>query len=162
MAALGKTPGSAGRIYEKATEQQGGSGRKVESFANALSRIARPSVSGRTIEKGVTGEGGFVSRFKEGQKSLYDKLDTFIPADKAIDVSSTRGALASTNQDIKGAESLSKWFQKAKIKGIEEALKKACCRPGWWRHDPAFDDFRPSRRTLAYQRTSSTTPKPTG
>lgn len=117
---MAKTPGGAGRMAAKATEQQAAIGEKVRQTADSLSGDATPFVAGRTIEKGLT---GFTSRFKDQQKELYGKVDQFIQPNNPVNVSKTSKALADMNQDIEGAEALSKFFQNGKIQGIEGALK---------------------------------------
>lgn len=121
---LGKYPGGAGVMAKRGEEQAAEIGRKAEEIANKLSPNATPSVAGRTIEKGLSGPGGFVDRFKQGQKALYDKLDTYIKPQTPVDVSKTAKALASMNEDISGAEELSKFFKNRKIQDIEAALKQ--------------------------------------
>lgn len=119
----GKYPGSAGVIANKASTQASEIGQKVEKLADELSPNASPSVAGRTIEKGLSGPGGFVSRFKDGQKVLYDKLDQYIKPQTPVAVSNTAKALASMNENIDGAEAISKFFKNGKIQDIESALK---------------------------------------
>ena len=113
---LSKFPGGQG-IFRKFSENQ----------QKQLGDTAKTGVSaedaGRAIEKGVTGEGGFVSRFKATQDKLYDKLDAFIPNGTPIEVSRTRTVLGELNADIPGAPNLSQWFKNSKIQGIEGALK---------------------------------------
>lgn len=130
--AASKIVGGYGPMVEAATKQQAEIGKKVTSLADQLSKGASPSVAGRTIEKGLSGEGGFVDRFKAGQKQLYDKLDEFIPTTTPVNVSSTSRALASMNEDIKGAEAVSQLFKNSRIQGIESALRQdiAGTRPG--------------------------------
>lgn len=129
---LSKYPGGAGVMAGKAESQASEIGTKVEKLADDLSPNASPSVAGRTIEKGLSGPGGFVDQFKQGQKALYDKLDRYIKPDAPVNVGNTAKALASMNEDIAGAEALSKFFKNSKIQGIEEALKTdvAGTKPG--------------------------------
>ncbi|WP_162600759.1 hypothetical protein [Paraburkholderia sp. C35] len=120
---LGKYPGGAGVMAKRGEEQASEFARKAEEIANRLSPSATPSVAGRAIEQGLSGPGGFVDRFKQGQKALYDKLDAYIKPQTPVNVSSTAKALASMNEDISGAEALSKFFKNRKIQDIETALK---------------------------------------
>lgn len=80
--------------------------------------------AGRTIESGITGNGGFVERFKQTQATLYNDLDKYIKADAPVNVTRTKEALAALNSDIEGAPKLSEWFKNAKIQGIEGAIKQ--------------------------------------
>jgi hypothetical protein len=135
---LGKYPGGAGVMARKGTSQASEIGRKVTSIADNLSPTATPSTAGRAIEKGLSGEGGFVDRFKRGQQHLYDQVDQFIPAQTRVGVSNTARALASMNQDIGGAEALSRFFKNSKIQGIEGAFRAdvSGTRPGVMRIAP--------------------------
>lgn len=120
---LSRTPGGAGRMSAKASAQADEIGAALERQAAALSPKASGEQAGRAIVKGVSGEGGFVDTFKTKQGELYDKLDTFIPKDKLVDVSKTRKALDALNVDIEGAPSISAFFKNAKIGGIKGALE---------------------------------------
>lgn len=117
---MAKTPGGAGQMAAKATQQQAAIGEKVRQTADSLAGDATPFVAGRTIEKGLT---GFTTRFKDQQKELYGKVDQFIQPNNPVNVSKTAKALADMNKDIEGAEALSKFFQNGKIQDIETALK---------------------------------------
>lgn len=121
---LSKTPGGAGQMAKRAEQQAEEIGARATKIADDLSPNATPSVAGRTIEKGLSGPGGFVDRFKQGQKALYDKLDSFIKPQTQVKVSNTAKALGSMNEDIKGAEALSRFFKNRKIQDIEAALKE--------------------------------------
>lgn len=79
--------------------------------------------AGRAIKEGVTGEGGFMGRFKATQEQLYGQLDRHIAPDTRIDVNRTRTMLESLNSDIPGAPNLSKWFKNSRIQGIEGSFK---------------------------------------
>ncbi|MFD1558363.1 transglycosylase SLT domain-containing protein [Paraburkholderia silviterrae] len=120
---LAKTPGGAGQMAKKAEQQAEEIGTRATKIADDLSPNATPSVAGRTIEKGLSGPGGFVDRFKQGQTALYNKLDQFIKPNTAVKVDRTKQALAAMNQDIPGAENLSRFFKNSKIQDIERALK---------------------------------------
>lgn len=121
---LSKYPGGAGVMAGKAESQAAEIGTKVEKLADNLSANATPSVAGRAIEKGLSGPGGFVDRFKQGQKVLYDKLDQFIKPSDSIKLSNTEKTLASMNQDIQGARNISQRFKNREVMDIEEALKR--------------------------------------
>lgn len=117
-----KVPGGAGvmeRNAERATEQ---AAQRVEQIADNLSPKGNATTAGLTIERGISGDNGFVSRFKGEQKFLYDKVDKYVPSQSAVDVARTREALSALNSDIPNAPALSQWFKNAKIKDIERAL----------------------------------------
>ena len=121
---LANVPGGAGVMAKKAATQAEEIGATASKIADDLSKVSSPAVAGRVIERGLSGEGGFVSRFKSAQKSLYDRLDEFVPKDAPVKVENTTKALAAMNQDIPGAEAISKFFQNARLKGIQGALEK--------------------------------------
>lgn len=127
--ALSKVPGGAGRMYAKGTAQQEALGKKVGEVADSLASDSTPFTAGKAIDTGLK---GFVQRFKGQQNELYNKVDQYIPQNSQVNVSGTAKALADMNQNIEGAEALSKFFKNAKIQGIESALKQdtAGTRPG--------------------------------
>lgn len=114
---LSKFPGGQG-VFRQFSERQ----------QRQLGDTAKTGVSaedaGRAIERGITGEGGFVSRFKAQQDVLYNRLDTFIPKYEPINVTNTTRALTSINEGVPGAPNLSQYFINSKMKGIEGALAK--------------------------------------
>lgn len=121
---LARVPGSAGRMARVAETQADEVGAALEQRARQLAgRSVSAEQTGRQIERSVRGSGGFVDRFKETQSQLYDKLDEFIPSGTRVDVSRTRTALERLNAEIPGAPNVSRFFQNARIKGIEGALK---------------------------------------
>lgn len=120
--AASKVVGGYGVMQKAADTQATQIGDQVTKLANQLSRDADPFNAGLTIEKGLKGPGGFVDRFKQGQRALYNKLDSFIPADTRVPVSNTQRALSQMNEDIQSAPALSAWFKNAKIQGIESDL----------------------------------------
>lgn len=120
--ALSKMPGGAGVMTKAAEKEAAEIGAKATEIADKLSTTASPATAGRAIEKGISGPDGFISRFKAGQKALYDKLDQYLPQQANVDVSNTKKTLAAMNSDIEGAPELSKWFKNARIQGIESSL----------------------------------------
>lgn len=122
--ALSKIPGGAGPMAKAAERQAEEIGAKATQIADQLSTTATPATAGRIIENGISGEDGFISRFKQGQKALYDKLDEYLPQTASVDISNTKKTLAAMNSDIPNAPALSKWFKNAKIQGIESAIKQ--------------------------------------
>lgn len=120
---LAKLPGGAAPIVGHAETQASRIGAKIEDTAAALAPKSTGEQAGRAITKGIEGEGGFVQEFKAKQQALYDELDKHLPADTRVDVTRTKEALAALNAEIPGAPNVSKFFQNAKMKGIEGALK---------------------------------------
>ncbi len=121
---LSRTPGSAGRVANKAELQGDEIGTRVEQLAAKLSPRASGEQAGRQIQQGVKGESGFVANFKKRQEALYDELDKHIPANKPVTISETRNTLRAINPDIEGAPNTSKLFQNSRIKGIESAVER--------------------------------------
>lgn len=129
---LGKFAGSSGVMARKQEQQLTQLGEQTSKLADRLARAATPSVAGRTLEKGLTGEGGFISRFRAGQNALYQTVDRFIPGNTVVSMENTAKTLAAMNQDIPGAEALSRFFKNAKIEDIKQAFQAdvAGARPG--------------------------------
>lgn len=117
---LSRTPGAAGRIVKKAEEEAAGMGAKVEDMAAQLAAKSGAAPAGRQIKGGLE---HFVDDFKEKSGLLYDQLDNHIQKDTRIKVENTQKALAELNAPIPGAPKLSKYFQSARMKGIEGALE---------------------------------------
>lgn len=126
---LSKAPGSAGVMDGKAQQQAQEAAQGIDEIANRLSSIRDPAGAGRAINRGISGPGGFIDRFRQESGALYDKLDQFIPADQRVDVANTVKVLPELNPTIPGAPATSKFFQNAKIKGIEGALESDINNP---------------------------------
>lgn len=92
-----KFPGGAG-VMQKFIENQ----------QKSLGARARTGVStedaGRAIEKGVTGEGGFLDRTKSTWNKLDDLVAKKIPAGSAYQPSNTIQALDDLTRPVRGAE----------------------------------------------------------
>lgn len=121
---LSRTPGGAGPMVRKAESQADDLAAMIEQRASELMRKTSAEQAGRQIQKSISGEGGFVETFKAQQGKLFDELDNFLPKDSRVDVSKTRTALSSLNAEIPGAPNVSRFFQNAKLRGIETALTK--------------------------------------
>jgi hypothetical protein len=121
---LARTPGGAGPMASKAESQADELSAAIEERASQLVRKTSAEQAGRQIQKSISGEGGFIDTFKAKQGQLYDALDKFIPSDSRVDLSKTQSALSSINAEIPGAPNVSKFFQNAKLRGIETALSK--------------------------------------
>lgn len=119
---LSRTPGGAGVMAREGAALADDVSASLERKAAQLSPKADAEQAGRVIQRQISGEGGFVEKFKATQSQLYDQLDNYIPQNAEVSVGNTRAALAALNQDIKNAPALSEWFKNAKIQGIEAAL----------------------------------------
>jgi len=120
---LAKTPGAA-TVMRNASERQGEQiSAGADAIADSLSKIKDPAGAGRTIERGISGAGGFMDRFKAESSALYDRLDQHIPGDTRVPVTATADALKDLTATIPGAPALSKFFQNAKIGALKGALE---------------------------------------
>jgi hypothetical protein len=113
-------------MADRATKQAAEIGEGVGKLAERLSSKAtgEASVAGRQIQRGISGEQGFVDKFKAKQEQLYDVLDTHLERTAPMDVSNTTRVLSSLNPTIAGAPNTSKLFHNARIKGVEQAVQK--------------------------------------
>lgn len=121
-AALSRTPGAAGVMARRADAQAGEIQGGVEGLASKLSPNADPAKAGLTIERGITGEGGFVDRFKAKSGELYDQLDKFLPQGTRVGTSNTAQALDELTAPIPEARNLSERFIPGEIKSIKGAF----------------------------------------
>lgn len=126
---LSRTPGGAGVMARKGESQAANIGAGLERQARALSPRSSAEQAGRAIERGVRGEGGFVETFKAKQSALYDELDQHVKPSARVEVKNTTSALSSLNASIPGAPNVSRFFQNAKMRGIEDALQKDLDQP---------------------------------
>ncbi|WP_042599178.1 hypothetical protein [Xanthomonas campestris] len=121
---LGAGPTSAG-VMARAAERQGEQiGAGLNNVADTLFRNPSAERAGRAIEGGIRGEGGFLNTSRERANQLYGRLDELLPADSRVGVDNVRQALASLNSEIPGAPSVSRFFQNARLQGIEGALQQ--------------------------------------
>ncbi len=124
--ASSKVVGGYGVMQKAADTQAAQVGDQVTRLANQLSRDADPFNAGLTIEKGLKGPGGFMDRFKQGQRVLYDKLDSFFRysdgSSKSVKLPNTMKTLEMLNPTIPGAPSTSKYFQNSEMQGIKDAM----------------------------------------
>lgn len=119
---LGKTPGSAGVMANKATGQAQEIGGKVGELADSLTLRSGSAPAGRAIKQGI--EGGFVQDFRAKQQQLYDKLDQYIPPETQIPASNVLSKLQEINKPISGAEQTSAILKTPKIGSIGSALSQ--------------------------------------
>lgn len=120
---LTKTPGGAGPMVEAAQKQATEIGAKATSIADKLSTKGTPFTAGNIIEDGIGGEGGFVSRGRQIQANLYDKLDQYFPATAPVPITNTQRVLGELNKEIAGFPSLSQRLASKEIAGIEADLR---------------------------------------
>ena len=119
---MARVPGGAGVMQKKAATQADEVGTGLQKLADDLAPKTNPTTAGRAIEQGITGEGGFVSRFKEQASKLYDELDKHMPADTPVKLSATQAFLAKSAAPTKGAEATSALLANPKLGQIGDAL----------------------------------------
>lgn len=119
---LSRTPGGAGVMAREAADLSRGVGQNLERLASQLAPRASAERAGRAIQRGISGEGGFIERFKAQSKANYDQLDRFVSPEKKFTVSETQKVLEELTEPIKGAERTSQFFINSKIRAIKEAL----------------------------------------
>lgn len=119
---LAKTPGASGVMAKKAASQADEIGQGLASKANALAPGADAELAGATIQSGISGEGGYVSRFKDTASKLYDQLDKHVPPDTPIPVNATKAYLAQAVTPTKGAEATTSLLVNPKLQQIDSAL----------------------------------------
>ena len=119
---LAKTPGGAGVIAKKAQNQADEIGASLSQRADALAPGANAETAGEAIAKGITGQGGYVSRFKETANKLYDQLDNYVPPQTPTEVRATKAYLESAVSPTKGAENVSALLVNPKLQQIDSAL----------------------------------------
>lgn len=120
---LAKTPGASGVMEGAAQRQADQVSQGLSNLSENLSPGADSGTAGRAIIRGIGGDNGFISRFKNQSGQLYDRLDQFIPSDTRVSIENTQRILPELNALIQGAPNTSKLFQNAKILGIEGGLR---------------------------------------
>ncbi|MCU1169296.1 hypothetical protein [Stenotrophomonas maltophilia] len=121
---LGSGPTSAGVMARFADQQANAIGAGLQRQADDLFRNPSAERAGRAIEQGIRGEDGFIRTTRERGNQLYSRLDELLPQDERVGIDNVRAALASLNEEIPGAPSVSRFFQNARLEGIESALSK--------------------------------------
>lgn len=119
---LSKTPGASGQMRQAAQNQAEQVAQGMESIAGRLSPMADPAKAGRTIERGISGAGGFMDRFKAESANLYGKLDNVFPPNTPIFVNNTESALAKLATPTSRMQSTSGQFIDSKIEKLRAAL----------------------------------------
>jgi hypothetical protein len=115
-------PGAAGVIANKAADQAREIQTGLDTVASTIAPRAEPANAGLAIERGITGDGGFVDRFKAKSAELYDALDKHLPQGTRVDTSNTAKALDDLTAPIPEARNLSERFIPGEIKNIKQAF----------------------------------------
>lgn len=119
---LGAGPTSAGVMARFGDNQAEAIGAGLQQRADDLFRNPSAERAGRAIEEGIRGEDGFIRTSRERANQLYNRLDELLPQDSRVGIDNTRAALSALNEEIPGAPSLSRFFQNARLEGIERGL----------------------------------------
>ena len=118
-ALLGRTPGGAGIIADRAEQQAAGIGAKAEEVAGRLAPKSSGEQAGRAIERGVS---SFMSGFKAQAGRLYDEVDKALPPNSTMPVTNTQAALARMASPTPGAVRTSQVMASPKIAQLRDAL----------------------------------------
>lgn len=119
---LAKLPGGSGRMATKAQTQADEIGARANAVADNLSPGSDPTQAGLAIQQGITGQGGFIDRFKQQSKALYDAVDQHMPPDTSVGVPATVSALYKITKPIQGAENVSDVLSNPKLASIADAF----------------------------------------
>lgn len=119
---LARTPGAAGRIVQKAEEQGRQLGTNIERLAAQLAPRASGEQAGRAIQRGVSGPGGFLERFKAQSAANYNEIDKFVPPDTKVSASNAQATLAQLATPMKGAEKTSGALINSRVSTLRDAL----------------------------------------
>lgn len=123
-ALLSRVPGGSGPIANKAEAQADEIGAGLDSIASGLSGKRTAASAGQSVERGISGEGGFVDRFKARSRALYDDLDKHIKADSPVGLARTGAVLDQLSKPIPGATATSKALSNPKLASIQQAIKE--------------------------------------
>lgn len=122
---LSRLPGGAGVMNRRAQQQAEEIGAGLEKTASGLSQKTTAGEAGRSVTSGILDKenaASFIPRTRAVADTLYQRVDATIPQGTRVGVESTRGALKDLNASIEGAPNVSRFFQNARIQGIEGAL----------------------------------------
>jgi hypothetical protein len=119
---LSKTPGASGVMRSAAERQAEQVAQGMENIAGRLSPATDPAKAGRVIERGISGAGGFMDRFKDESRQLYGKLDQVFPPDTPIFANNTETMLAKMTTPTSRMEATSGQFVDNKLSNIRAAL----------------------------------------
>jgi len=117
---LQSTPGAVGTMSKAREAAVRGLNNKTIEAADLAAPTRGSLEAGQAIQSGIR---DFRDSFKSKQGALYDRLDQFIDPSAPVDVTNTKGVLATLNADIPGAPALSNQFKNARIQSIESAFK---------------------------------------
>lgn len=105
---LAKTPGGAGPLKAHAERQSSQVGDFVDTVADTLGRKSSPERAGQAVERGISGPGGFVERFKLKATQLYDAVDQYINPASPIALNNTKAVFATPDALTQNAPNTAK------------------------------------------------------
>lgn len=97
---------------------------KVKELTDKLAPRATAESAGSAIKEGISGNGGFIDRFKQKQSSLWGKLDPYFKDDTPINVTNLRNASGKLSTPTPGAEETTKALINPKIANINTGVEK--------------------------------------
>jgi hypothetical protein len=112
---VGRVPGGQGIIAKFREQEQKALGASAETGVSA-------EAGGRAIQKGITGEGGFLERTKETWTKLDDALASRVPQGAAFTPTNTVKALDELTTPVAGAEKTTGALVNPKLAAIKENL----------------------------------------
>lgn len=108
--------GVMGRFVERQADEIGSGLRRT---ADSMSPDASSVNAGEAI---LSGADEWMKRTRAASNRAYSAADDAIGRDRRVDVSESKTALAGMNQSIEGAPNVARFFQNARIQGIEKSL----------------------------------------
>lgn len=118
---LKNVPGSVGTIKTALEDQASAIGDRVRQMADSLSKNADEVSAGQS---GLRGIKTFGSDFRAKAQTLYNDLDSKIPAVTPVAVGNTLKALDDITTPVSGAKNVSETIASSKIGKIAEALRE--------------------------------------
>ena len=68
---------------------------KLKRIAGSISDVQGAEDAGLVVQKGITGRGGFIDRWKDKQAALWGKVDLMMGGPRAVDLTNTKAELDS-------------------------------------------------------------------
>ena len=119
---LAKVPGGAGQIAEKGAQIADDISARITALANKLAPSAEPTRAGLSIERGITGKGGFVEIQNAKASKLYKKVDKNYPDASPVQPKQTIKLLNEEAQPVTGAKNISQVLANPRLLKIRTAL----------------------------------------
>lgn len=120
---LSRMPGGSGAMRKAAESQNREIADTVEGLANRIAPKATPERTGRVVEEGIAGKGGFVERFKSKASGLYDEVDRYIDPEQPVALSETAQFFSVPTSMAKNAPNTAKKLSSTYLEELGVALK---------------------------------------